>query len=153
VVERGGLENRCSGNPATEGSNPSPSAAVPTCLVVRPTGRVRSSLTEPAAALKQGDEGVPVAWIVFEPEVAPALAEPGPGDEVPVLRWLDRADRTVLRVHPRDDPARRESGVFATRSPRAVDRLERAGVQAQTVEARAPDRVQADRAGPVKPAL
>ena len=26
VVERGGLENRCSGNPATEGSNPSPSA-------------------------------------------------------------------------------------------------------------------------------
>src|SRR3954466_10497688 len=26
VVERGGLENRCAGNPCTEGSNPSPSA-------------------------------------------------------------------------------------------------------------------------------
>lgn len=26
MVERGGLENRCRGNPSTEGSNPSPSA-------------------------------------------------------------------------------------------------------------------------------
>src|SRR3954468_6050106 len=28
VVERGGLENRCTGNPRTEGSNPSPSASM-----------------------------------------------------------------------------------------------------------------------------
>jgi hypothetical protein len=33
VVERGGLENRCRGNPPTEGSNPSPSAEVPRSLV------------------------------------------------------------------------------------------------------------------------
>ncbi|HEX6568471.1 MAG TPA: TrmO family methyltransferase, partial [Acidimicrobiales bacterium] len=39
-----------------------------------------------------------------------------PGDEVIVLTWLDRADRGVLRVHPRDDPANPERGVFATRS-------------------------------------
>ena len=31
VVERGGLENRCVGNPCTEGSNPSPSACCATC--------------------------------------------------------------------------------------------------------------------------
>ena len=33
-----------------------------------------------------------------------------------VLTWLDRADRDVLRVHPRDDPANPERGVFSTRS-------------------------------------
>jgi tRNA-Thr(GGU) m(6)t(6)A37 methyltransferase TsaA len=39
------------------------------------------------------------------------------GDEVLVLTWLDRASRDVLRVHPRDDAARAEAGVFSTRSP------------------------------------
>jgi len=34
-----------------------------------------------------------------------------------VLTWLDRADRDVLSVHPRDDPTRPLRGVFATRSP------------------------------------
>ena len=33
MVERGGLENRCRGNPPTEGSNPSPSANGPYPLV------------------------------------------------------------------------------------------------------------------------
>ena len=33
-----------------------------------------------------------------------------------VLTWLDRADRSVLRVHPRDDLTRPEQGVFTTRS-------------------------------------
>jgi tRNA-Thr(GGU) m(6)t(6)A37 methyltransferase TsaA len=34
-----------------------------------------------------------------------------------VLTWLDRAERDVLRVRPRDDASRPETGVFATRSP------------------------------------
>jgi tRNA-Thr(GGU) m(6)t(6)A37 methyltransferase TsaA len=38
------------------------------------------------------------------------------GDDVIVLTWLDRADREVLRVHPRDDLARPPLGVFSTRS-------------------------------------
>jgi len=33
-----------------------------------------------------------------------------------VLTWLHRADREVLRVHPRDDPSNPMRGVFATRS-------------------------------------
>lgn len=33
-----------------------------------------------------------------------------------MLTWLHRADRSVLRVHPRDDPANPERGVFSTRS-------------------------------------
>ncbi len=38
------------------------------------------------------------------------------GTELLVLTWLDRADRSTLVVHPRDDPANPEPGVFSTRS-------------------------------------
>jgi tRNA-Thr(GGU) m(6)t(6)A37 methyltransferase TsaA len=40
-----------------------------------------------------------------------------PGDELMVLTWLHLADRTTLAVHPRNDPDRPLTGVFATRSP------------------------------------
>jgi tRNA-Thr(GGU) m(6)t(6)A37 methyltransferase TsaA len=33
-----------------------------------------------------------------------------------VLTWLDRADRSVLVVHPRDNPSNPLTGVFTTRS-------------------------------------
>ena len=80
-------------------------------------GRVESPLTDRAAAPKQGDEGAPEAWLVFEPEFADALDGIAAGDEMLVLTWLDRAQRDVLKVHPRSDPARPLQGVFNTRSP------------------------------------
>ena len=80
-------------------------------------GTVRSPLTDPAAAPKQGDEGAPEATIVLKPAVLGALEGLAAGDDVVVLTWLDRADRDVLTVHPRDDPGRPPAGVFATRSP------------------------------------
>jgi len=83
---------------------------------VRPIGRVESVLTDPAAAPKQGDEGAPEAVLVFEQDVVGGLADLRPGDHVIVLTWLDRADRTVLQVHPRDDPSQPLRGVFSTRS-------------------------------------
>jgi tRNA-Thr(GGU) m(6)t(6)A37 methyltransferase TsaA len=79
-------------------------------------GTVESPLKDRAAAPKQGDEGAPEAWLVFEPRVADALDGIAAGDELLVLTWLDRASRDVLRVHPRDDLSRPELGVFATRS-------------------------------------
>ena len=84
---------------------------------VKAVGRVESPLTDFASAPRQGDEGAPDAWLVFEPSVAEALEGIAPGDEVVVLTWLDRANRDVLRVHPRGDPSRPQQGVFATRSP------------------------------------
>ena len=39
------------------------------------------------------------------------------GDTIVVLFWLDRADRTVLKVHPRGDTSKQKRGVFSTRSP------------------------------------
>jgi tRNA-Thr(GGU) m(6)t(6)A37 methyltransferase TsaA len=84
---------------------------------LRVVGRVESSLTDPSTAPKQGDEGAPESTIVFEPAFAPALTHLFPGTDVLVLTWLDRADRDVLRVHPRGNPDNEEEGVFSTRSP------------------------------------
>ncbi len=80
-------------------------------------GRVESPLLDPASAPKQGDEGAPDAWLVFESPVLEGLDGIGVGDEVIVLTWLDRARRDVLRVHPRGDTSRPQQGVFSTRSP------------------------------------
>lgn len=85
----------------------------PTLLIL---GHVESPLTDPSLAPKQGGEGSPDAWLVFRPAFREALGDLKEGDEVIVLTWLDRADRSVLRVHPRDDASRPLTGVFSTRS-------------------------------------
>lgn len=53
---------------------------------------------------------------MFEPDVLAGLSDLRAGDDIIVLTWLDRADRDVLRVHPRDDLANPMQGVFSTRS-------------------------------------
>jgi tRNA-Thr(GGU) m(6)t(6)A37 methyltransferase TsaA len=83
---------------------------------VVPIGRVESPLTDKAAAPKQGREGSPEAWLVFEPAILEGLDGIAAGEEVILLTWLDRADRDVLRVHPRDDVNNPMRGVFGTRS-------------------------------------
>lgn len=85
-------------------------------VTVVPVGRVASPLTDPAAAPKQGTEGAPDAWLELDPGVRDAMRDIAPGDRLVVLTWLDRARRDVQRVHPRDDPANPETGVFSTRS-------------------------------------
>ena len=86
-------------------------------MQLRPIAIVESPLTDPATAPKQAHEGAPEAWLRFDPTVLDALDGLKPGDAIVVLTWLDRADRDVLRVHPRGDPANPIQGVFNTRSP------------------------------------
>jgi tRNA-Thr(GGU) m(6)t(6)A37 methyltransferase TsaA len=83
---------------------------------LRPIGFVRSTLRELADAPKQGDEGAPDAWIEIDSAFTAALRGVTSGDELIVVTWLHRADRSVLEVHPRDDPSHPLTGVFATRS-------------------------------------
>jgi len=85
--------------------------------LLRPIGHVESPLIDPAEAPKQSFEGAPAAWLVFDEAVREGLRELHVGDEIVVLTWLDRADRGVLRVHPRGDTSLPERGVFSTRSP------------------------------------
>ena len=84
---------------------------------VEPIAWVESPLTDRAQAPRQGDEGAPDAWLVFEPRVAEGMRDLQPGTEVLVLTWLDRAARDVLVTRPRGDPAGPPTGVFSTRSP------------------------------------
>jgi tRNA-Thr(GGU) m(6)t(6)A37 methyltransferase TsaA len=93
--------------------------------VARPIGWVESPLHDRDAAPKQGDEGAPYAWLRLEPAMHEAARGLRVGDEVLVLTWLERADRSVLAVHPRDDTSRPMQGVFSTRS---ADRPDPIGV-------------------------
>jgi tRNA-Thr(GGU) m(6)t(6)A37 methyltransferase TsaA len=85
--------------------------------VVQPIGLVESPLIDRDAAPRQGDEGSPEAWLVFDRAVADGIRDFAIGSEVIVLTWLDRADRDTLVVHPRGDEANPLRGVFSTRSP------------------------------------
>lgn len=84
---------------------------------LHPVGTIRSPLRTPSEAPRQGSEGAPDAWLEVDPAYARALSGIAAGDDVIVITWLHRADRDVLEVHPRRDPARPLTGVFATRSP------------------------------------
>jgi tRNA-Thr(GGU) m(6)t(6)A37 methyltransferase TsaA len=84
---------------------------------VHPIGRVESSLVDRDTAPKQGYEGSPEAWLVFDDGVREGLRGLKAGTEVIVLTWLDRSRRDVLSVHPRGDLANPVQGVFSTRSP------------------------------------
>jgi tRNA-Thr(GGU) m(6)t(6)A37 methyltransferase TsaA len=100
---------------------------------ITPIGRVESPLTSLASAPKQGDEGAPDAWLVFEPTVLEALDGIQKGDDLVVLTWLDRARRDVLRVHPRDDESRPRRGVFSTRSPHRPNPIGLHPVQVESI--------------------
>ncbi len=82
-----------------------------------PVGHIRSPLIDRAHAPMQGSEGAPDARLVFEPQYLDALRDLRAGDEILVLTWLHQSDRSVLRVHPRDNMAAPLRGVFSTRSP------------------------------------
>src|SRR5688500_8810417 len=58
---------------------------------IDPIGVVRSPLTDPDSAPKQGDEGAPAAWLEFDGRFRDGLRDLLPGTEALVLTWLDRA--------------------------------------------------------------
>lgn len=95
------------GSPGGPGSRPQ----------LRPIGVIRSEIKERSQAPKQGSEGAPDVWLEVFPFAADGLHRMKAGDEIVVLTWLHRARRETLKVHPRSDPQRRLTGVFATRSP------------------------------------
>ena len=84
---------------------------------LRPIGVIRSTLKKRSEAPKQGSEGAPDAWIEIEPWALAGLHRMKVGDAVLVITWFHQVDRDVLQVHPRSDPKRALTGVFATRSP------------------------------------
>jgi tRNA-Thr(GGU) m(6)t(6)A37 methyltransferase TsaA len=84
---------------------------------LRPIGVIRSRLKQRTEAPKQGSEGAPDVWLEVRPSAAKGLEGLAAGDEIIVVTWLHKAHRETLKVHPRSDPNRPLTGVFATRSP------------------------------------
>ncbi|MEO6003514.1 MAG: tRNA (N6-threonylcarbamoyladenosine(37)-N6)-methyltransferase TrmO [Opitutus sp.] len=99
-------------------------------FTVKVIGHVESPLRAKERAPKQGEEGSPLAVLVFDPSVKDALSHIRVGDRLLLLTWLDRADRNVLQVHPRDDRTLPLRGVFSTRSQ---DRPNPIGVHRVTI--------------------
>ena len=81
-----------------------------TTIALRPIGKVESRLTDLADAPRQADEGAPEAWLVIDADFAAGLEGLKAGDEMIVITWLDRAQRDILRNHPRGDPSRPVAG-------------------------------------------
>jgi tRNA-Thr(GGU) m(6)t(6)A37 methyltransferase TsaA len=84
---------------------------------LKPVAWVESPLKHQMQTPRQGREGAPPAWLVFEPEFAEAVRDLRAGEHVIVLTWLDRSRRDELSTAPADNPASQPLGVFSTRSP------------------------------------
>jgi L-fuculose-phosphate aldolase len=65
----------------------------------------QSSLRDVRDAPNQAFEGAPEALLEIDPAFAPALHLVAPGQDLILLSWLHRADRSVLQTHPRGDPS------------------------------------------------
>ncbi len=111
---------------------------------VRAIGVIRSTLKSRTDAPKQGSEGAPDAWLEIRPFALPALDGLKSGQDIIVLTWFHQARRHVLKVHPRSDPERKLTGVFATRSP---DRPNPIGLHRVTVRSVEKNRL---RIGPIE---
>jgi len=82
-----------------------------------PIGYVHSSLKNRSDAPRQGWEGAPDARLEIHPAFVEALDGIESGQDIWIFTWLHEAERSVLKVHPRDDVRNPLTGVFATRSP------------------------------------
>lgn len=125
---------------------------------LEPIGHVESSLTEVASAPRQGDEGAPEAWLVFDANVVDGLRDIEVGDAIIVITWLDRARRDVLRVHPRGETSRPPQGVFSTRSadrpnPIGLHRVEVTSTDGRRVKVRCLEAIDGTPIVDVKPVL
>jgi len=80
-------------------------------------GTIHSTLNDKATAPKQGRENAPDATLTIDPAYAEGLDGLAVDAKLVILTWLDRADRSYLKVHPRGDKSRPQRGVFTTRSP------------------------------------
>ena len=88
-----------------------------THFTVTPIGVLHCDLKKLEETPKNYDKSEHGGTIEIFPQFIDGLKGIHAGDTIVVLFWLDRADRSVLRVHPRGDTSKPIRGVFSTRSP------------------------------------
>jgi tRNA-Thr(GGU) m(6)t(6)A37 methyltransferase TsaA len=90
---------------------------MPESFDISPIGFVRSSLKQRTGAPRQGWLGAPDARLEILPAFLEGLDGVESGQEIWILTWLHKSERSVLKVHPRGNVLSPMMGVFATRSP------------------------------------
>ncbi len=88
-----------------------------TSFTINPIGILHCNLKKREETPKNYDESEHVGTLEIFPEFLEGLDGLQKGDTIVVLFWLDRSDRTILRVHPRGNKTKPKRGVFSTRSP------------------------------------
>ena len=86
-------------------------------FTLKPIGILHCDLTNREHTPKNYDESRHIGTIEIYPDFIEGLDGIRKGDIIVVLFWLDRADRSILRVHPRGDKSKPKRGIFSTRSP------------------------------------
>lgn len=81
-------------------------------------GYIRSTIKDLKTAPKMEDEpGAVQATIELDPQYIDGLDSMAIGAQLELFTWFHKADRDVLKVHPRGKEDRPQRGVFTTRSP------------------------------------
>jgi len=80
-------------------------------------GKVHSELRRLEDCPLLEHENAPEAAIEIFEEFREAVKNIKPGDDIILLTWLHKADRTILTTRPRNNPGAAITGVFSTRSP------------------------------------
>lgn len=81
-------------------------------------GTIHSTIKDLKTAPKMEDEhGAVRATIELDPAYADGLDQLQVGAQLELFTWFHKADRDVLKVHPRGKENRPKRGVFTTRSP------------------------------------
>ena len=83
----------------------------------RAIGIVRSPFKERGDAPSQGRHTEEISVIEMFPEYLEALDGLHAGDDIFVLCWFDRSDRSILKTRKRGEATGPLRGVFSTRSP------------------------------------
>jgi tRNA-Thr(GGU) m(6)t(6)A37 methyltransferase TsaA len=124
---------------------------------LRPIGVVRSAVRGLGEAPKQGALAGTEAEIVVDPAYAAGLdGLPGRSGKIIVICWMDRADRSRLKVHPRGREHLPERGVFSTRSPHrpnplSLHTVELSGVRGNVLRVKGMDAVDGTPVLDIKP--
>jgi tRNA-Thr(GGU) m(6)t(6)A37 methyltransferase TsaA len=86
-------------------------------MQLQPIGIVHSTLLKLEDCPRQESENAPEATLEIFAQFSDGLADIKAGDQLIVFTWLHKADRTILKTKPRNDPKTALCGVFSTRSP------------------------------------
>ncbi len=108
-------------------------------IVLKPIGVIRSPITDPDKAPKQGSESAVRGKLVVDEQYRDALLGLEKGLKIVIVYWMHLAERDILQVHPRHDLTRPLRGVFSTRSPQrpnpvSIDTVEIIGIEGTVID-------------------